>query len=175
MSGLPPRHSIAILAQKDEIAFQRAEHRKSLLSLSQGFSSAPRANMRLLGTFRHRLLSSLPLSPCGPFMVELFTPPDLLEYPSLVIGPAPAVASRGLPTAAHVKRTSLVSLQPTSDAPSFRWEQRNRSITPIERGPNPVGGFAVQRPLTCFEHDGFGEGQEPVHRSLSASPPLRGH
>jgi hypothetical protein len=61
--------------------------------------------MRLLGTFRHRLLSSLPLSPCGPFMVELFTPPDLLEYPSLVIGPASTVTSRRLPTAAHVRRT----------------------------------------------------------------------
>ena len=61
--------------------------------------------MRLLGTFRHRLLSSLPLSPCGPFIVELFTPPDLLEYPSLVIGPATTVTSRGLPTAANVERT----------------------------------------------------------------------
>jgi len=61
--------------------------------------------MTLLGTFRHRLLSNLPLSPFRPFMVELFTPPDLLKYPSLVIGPAPTVTSRRLPTAAHVRRT----------------------------------------------------------------------
>ena len=43
--------------------------------------------MELLGTSRHRLPSVLPLSPYGPFMVELFAPPDLLEYPSLVFGP----------------------------------------------------------------------------------------
>ena len=62
--------------------------------------------MWLLGTSRHRLPSNLPLSRYRPFMVELFTPPDLLEYPSLVIGPAPTVTSRRLPTPAHVKRTT---------------------------------------------------------------------
>ena len=60
--------------------------------------------MWLLGTSRHRLPSNLPLSPYGPFMVELFAPPDLLEYPSLVIGPALTVTSQRLPTAAHVER-----------------------------------------------------------------------
>ena len=78
--------------------------------------------MEFLGTFRHRLPSSLPVSPCGPFMVELFTPPDLLEYPSLVIGPAPTVTSRRLPTPAHVKRTTRAripqeDLQPTAAHP----------------------------------------------------------
>ena len=43
--------------------------------------------MWLLGTSRHRLPSNLPLSLHRPFMVELFTPPDLLEYPSLVFWP----------------------------------------------------------------------------------------
>lgn len=60
--------------------------------------------MWLLGTFRHRLLSLLPLSPCEPFIVELFTSLRLTGYPSLVIGPASTVTSRRLPTAAHVER-----------------------------------------------------------------------
>jgi hypothetical protein len=129
MSGLPPRHSLAIPPQSDEIAFQRVEHRKPLLPFSQGSSPAPEANMTLLGTLRHRLLSNLPLRAYAPFMVELFLPPDLLEYPSLVIGPAPTVASRRIPTAAHVERTQRARTP---------WED-SRSV----------------RPLTCFEHDGF--------------------
>ncbi len=41
-------------------------------------------------------------------MVELFAPPDLLEYPSLVIGPAPTVTRRRFPTPAHVERTFVL-------------------------------------------------------------------
>jgi hypothetical protein len=104
MSGLPPRHSFAKSPQTGKIAFQRVEHRKPLLPLSQSCSSAPETNMAFLGTFRRRLPSNLPLRAYAPFMVELFTPPDLLKYPSLVIGPAPTVTSRRLPTAAHVER-----------------------------------------------------------------------
>jgi hypothetical protein len=79
MSGLPPRHSFAKSPEPDEIAFQRVEHRKPLLPLSQGFSSAPGTNMASLGTLRHRLPSNLPLSPRGPFMFELFTSPAFLR------------------------------------------------------------------------------------------------
>ena len=75
MSGLPPRHSFTESSQKDDFAFHGVEHRKPPLPISQHFSSAPEANMALLGTFRHRLPSNLPLRACAPLMVELFTPP----------------------------------------------------------------------------------------------------
>jgi hypothetical protein len=79
MSGLPPRHSFAKSPQTDKIAFQRVEHRKPLLPLSQGFSSAPGTNRTSLGTLRHRLPSNLPLRAFAPFMVELFTSPAFLR------------------------------------------------------------------------------------------------
>ena len=62
---------------------------------------------------------NLPASPYGPFVVELFTSPDLLEYPSLVKGSTSTVTSQRLPTPAYVERTF------------------------IREGPNPVGGFAM--------------------------------
>ena len=105
--------------------------------------------MAPLRTLRHRLSSNLPLSPCEPFMVELFAPPDLLEYPSLVIGPAPAVTSRRLPTAAHVERTSRART-PQED---LRSNDRSPALS-----------------MTASAKD-----KSPVHQSLSASPPLRGH
>jgi hypothetical protein len=80
--------------------------------------------MRLLGTSRHRLPSSLPLSPFGPFMVELFTAVGFADGPRT--GHARTGRSLGsvLPTAAHVERTFP------------------------RKGPNPVGGFVVSRMRT---------------------------
>ena len=175
MSGLPPRHSFTRSSETDDIAFQEVEHRKASLPISQDFSSAPGTNMEFLGTFRHRLLSSLPVSPCGPFMVELFTPPDLLEYPSLVIGPAPTVTSRRLPTPAHVKRTFLVSPERLPFLPESCWLKRVARPAPIEKGPNPAGGFAANGCSPALSMTASAVAHRATDRSLSASPLLQGH
>ncbi len=175
MAGFPRRHSFTTPSQTDVFAFQEVEHRKPSLRISQGSSSAPGTNLAFLGTFRHRLPSSLPPSPCGPFMVELFTPPDLLEYPSLVIGPTPTVTSRRLPTPAHVKRTFLVSRERLPFLPKICWLKRVARPAPIEKGPNPAGGFAANGCSPALSMTASAVAHWATDRSLSASPLLQGH
>lgn len=54
---------------------------------------------------RHRLPRRSPASPCGPFMVELFTSLDLPGYPSSVRTRLRLSPAWRLPTPAHVERT----------------------------------------------------------------------
>ena len=140
MSGLPARHSFHECGNDVRVA----------LTISGGRTQKlPLTHRQEAFAFRHRLRMRSLARAFAPFMVELFAPPDLLEYPSLVIGPAPAVTSRRLPTAAHVERTSRART-PQED---LRSNDRSPALS-----------------TTALAKD-----KSPVHQSLSASPPLRGH
>jgi len=129
MSGFPPRHSIQLserrLISDGRTQKLRLTRRPRLFTVGSNLAVRARHS-------RHRLPVNLPASPFGPFMVELFASPDLLEYPNLVIGPALTVASQRLPTPAYVERAAALLR------------------------PNPVGGFAAgDRRSPTSTHDGL--------------------
>ena len=80
-------------------------------------------------TPRHRLPSNLPLSPCGPLMVELFTSPAFLRSTRAWSSARPWLSpARGSP-----QRHTLNEVMDSE----------------------PRGRICSIMPLTCFEHDGF--------------------
>jgi hypothetical protein len=77
--------------------------------------------------FRQRLPRHSPASPCGPFMVELFTAAGFSRSPRTW------------------SRSGSGCHQPK--APHAGTRSTNQ---PLQAGPKPVGGFAALRPLTDF-------------------------
>jgi hypothetical protein len=73
MCGLPPRHSFSQLAKRQFWPFRGSEHRSYPLPFDHCFSPLLRPIRPSKQHFRQRLPKPSPASPCGPFMVELFT------------------------------------------------------------------------------------------------------
>ena len=146
MCGLPPAIVSASWRDRQFWPFRGSEHRSYPLPLDHRFSPLLGANLAPKQRFRHRLPRHLPASPCGPFMVELFTLPFYRGIPEPGQDSAPAVTSLKAPHAG-TRCTNLPSLA----------------------DPSPVGGFAASREgcSPTSAHDVLDQG-----RGLSASPPF---
>lgn len=81
MGGLPPAIVSASWPERQTWPFRGSEYRSYPLPLDHRFSPLLGQNWRPKQRFRRRLPRHSPASPCGPFMVELFTAAGLTSGP----------------------------------------------------------------------------------------------
>ena len=111
--------------------FHGSEHRSYPLPFDQRFSPLYGPNWAPEQRFRHRLTRYSPASPCGPFMVELFTAAGFSSGPRTW------------------SRSGSGCHQPEGSP------RRHTLNEPAFASPNPMGGFAAEIGRTpTLKHDG---------------------
>jgi hypothetical protein len=148
MCGLPPAIVSASWPERQNWPFRGSEHRSYPLPFDHCFSPLLGKIWTPKQRFRQRLPRHSPASPCGPFMVELFTAAGFSNGPR----------ARSTP--------GFGCHQPEGSPRRHTFNKPVLTDRPEARG-RTCGRFAAAHRLRDMT------APMPRHRSLSASPPFR--